>query len=75
MYAPATEEYKEFLKYANKLYSEGLLDPEFSTQTAQQWQAKVKADQCGIYSGSPTTLDPSTTAAAAQPAAAHQRHQ
>ena len=45
-----------------KLYSEGLLDPEFSTQTAQQWQAKVKADQCGIYSGSPTTLDPSTTA-------------
>ena len=62
MYAPATEEYKEFLKYANKLYSEGLLDPEFSTQTAQQWQAKVKADQCGIYSGSPTTLDPSTTA-------------
>ena len=36
MYAPATEEYKEFLKYANKLYSEGLLDPEFSTQTAQQ---------------------------------------
>ncbi len=62
VYAPATEEYKEFLKYANKLYSEGLLDPEFSTQTAQQWQAKVKADQCGIYSGSPTTLDPSTTA-------------
>ncbi len=35
VYAPATEEYKEFLKYANKLYSEGLLDPEFSTQTAQ----------------------------------------
>lgn len=27
VYAPATEEYKEFLKYANKLYSEGLLDP------------------------------------------------
>ena len=62
VYAPATEEYKEFLKYANKLYSEGLLDPEFSTQTAQQWQAKVTSGQCGVYSGSPTALDPSTTA-------------
>lgn len=75
MYAPATEEYKEFLKYANKLYSEGLLDPEFSTQTAQQWQAKVKADQCGIYSGSPHHAGPLHHRAAAQPAAAHQRHQ
>ena len=62
VYAPATEEYKEFLKYANKLYSEGLLDPEFSTQTAQQWQAKVTSGQCGVYSGSPTALDASTTA-------------
>lgn len=62
VYAPATEEYKEFLLFANKLYKEGLLDPEFSTQTAQQWQAKVKVDQCGVYSGSPTTLDPSVTA-------------
>lgn len=62
VYAPATEGYKAFLEYANKLYSEGLLDPEFSTQTSQQWQAKVMANQCGVYSGSPTSLDPSTTA-------------
>ena len=62
VYAPATEEYKGIPKYANKLYSEGLLDPEFSTQTAQQWQAKVTSGQCGVYSGSPTALDPSTTA-------------
>ena len=62
VYAPATEEYKAFLEYTNKLYEEGLLDVEFSTQTSQQWQAKVKADQCGVYSGSPTTLDPSVTA-------------
>lgn len=61
VYAPATAEYKDFLLYANKLYEEGLLDVEFSTQTSQQWQAKVKADQCGVYSGSPTTLDPSVT--------------
>lgn len=62
VYAPAMEEYKEFLLYANKLYSEGLLDPEFATQTSQQWQAKVAANLCGVYSGSPTSLDPSTTA-------------
>lgn len=61
VYAPATAGYKEFLKYTNKLYKEGLLDPEFSTQTTQQWSAKVKANQCGVYSGSPTMLDPSTT--------------
>lgn len=62
VYAPATDEYKEFLLFANKLYNEGLLDPEFSTQTAQQWQAKVKANQCGVYSGSPTALEATTTA-------------
>lgn len=61
VYAPALPEYKEFLTYANKLYSEGLLDPEFSTQTSQQWQAKVKAGICGIYSASPTLLDPEVT--------------
>lgn len=61
VYAPALPEYKEFLTFANKLYEEGLLDPEFSTQTAQQWQAKVKSDMCGVYSGSPTALDPETT--------------
>lgn len=61
VYAPALPEYKEFLLYAHKLYEEGLLDPEFSTQTAQQWQAKMKSDMCGVYSGSPTGLDPETT--------------
>lgn len=61
VYAPAMPEYKEFLTFANKLYEEGLLDPEFSTQTVQQWQAKMKSDMCGVYSGSPTGLDPETT--------------
>lgn len=61
VYAPALPEYKEFLAYTNKLYTEGLLDPEFSTQTSQQWQAKVKADMYGVYSASPTLLDAETT--------------
>ena len=62
VYAPAMDEYKAFLEYAHKLYEEGLLDPEYATQDAQQWQAKVTANLCGVYSGSPTALDPSTTA-------------
>lgn len=62
VYAPAMDSYKNFLEYAHKLYVEGLLDPEFATQDAQQWQAKVQANLCGVYSGSPTALDPSTTA-------------
>lgn len=61
VYAPALPEYKEFLTYMHKLYTEGLIDPEFSTQTSQQWQAKVKADMYGVYSASPTLLDPETT--------------
>lgn len=61
VYTPALPEYKNFLEFANKLYTEGLLDPEFSTQTVQQWQAKVKANICGVYSASPTMRDPETT--------------
>lgn len=61
VYAPATAKYKDFLVFAHKLYSEGLLDAEFSTQTSQQWQAKVKGGLCGVYSASPTLMDPATT--------------
>ena len=50
------------VEWLHMLYEEGLLDPEFATQDAQQWQAKVQANLCGVYSGSPTALDPSTTA-------------
>jgi len=61
VYVPALPEYKDFLAYTNKLYSEGLLDSEFSTQTSQQWQAKVKGGLVGVYNASPTLLDPATT--------------
>ncbi|MCR1842688.1 extracellular solute-binding protein [Murimonas intestini] len=39
-FADTTEDYKEFLKYFNKLYKEGILDPETFTQDSQQAQAK-----------------------------------
>lgn len=60
VYVPALASYKDFLTYANKMYKNGLLDPEFSTQTSQQWQAKVKGGLVGIYNASPTLLDAST---------------
>lgn len=40
VYVPAQDNYKEFLKYMNKLFAEGLLDKEFFTQTADQFNAK-----------------------------------
>ncbi|KKO53643.1 extracellular solute-binding protein [Paenibacillus sp. DMB20] len=61
VYVPAMKEYKDFLVYTNKLYKEGLIDPEFTTQTSQQWQAKVKGNLVGIYNASPTLLDAETT--------------
>lgn len=39
-FADTTEEYKEFLSYFNKLYNEGIIDPETFTQDSQQAQAK-----------------------------------
>lgn len=40
IYTRSSENYKEFLKYVNKLYEEELLDQEFFTQTADQYKAK-----------------------------------
>ncbi|GGG19493.1 extracellular solute-binding protein [Paenibacillus abyssi] len=34
-------EYKEMLDFAKKLYNEGLLDPEFITDTAASWTSKM----------------------------------
>lgn len=39
-FADTTEDYKEFLSYFQKLYADGLIDPETFTQDSQQAQAK-----------------------------------
>ena len=44
---PVTEPYKEFLKYMNVLWSEGLIDPEYFTQTGDQLYAKFGAGLAG----------------------------
>lgn len=41
IFGPATEEWKEMLRYLNKLMENGLLDPEFLTSSLDDWTAKM----------------------------------
>ncbi len=50
-------EYKEYLKFLNKLWNEELIDKEFLTNTVQQFNAKAKANIYGVHNISPTALD------------------
>ena len=47
VYIPLHEKYYDYLVYMNKLWSEGLLDPDYFTQTAQQLYAKSEAGLVG----------------------------
>lgn len=42
-------EYKEYLKFLNKLYSEGLLDPQVASHTWEQYVAKGAEGRVGIF--------------------------
>lgn len=44
--------YKEYLAEMAKWYKEGLIDPEFSTQDAKQFEAKMTSDVGSAYYGS-----------------------
>lgn len=44
---------KDALIFLNKMYEEGLIDPEFVTDDAYRWQSKVKS---GIFGAGPTKL-------------------
>ena len=61
VFTPMLPEFKEYLAYINKLYKDGLIDPEMLTQTSQQSLAKSKSGVVGIYNASPTNLPPETT--------------
>lgn len=47
-FAPTTEEYRQFLEFANKLYTEGLIDPDSFVQQVPDYTAKGNADRIGI---------------------------
>lgn len=44
-YAPTSTEHKEMLDFMKKLYNEGLLDPEFITDTPDSWTSKMTTDK------------------------------
>lgn len=44
-----TEEYKEFLKWMNKLYADGILDVEYITNTSQQFWEKATSGKVGFW--------------------------
>ncbi len=53
VFTPAQEGYKEALKYMNRLYEEGLLDPEIFTMTGDTYTAKCQDenDIVGAFTG------------------------
>ena len=59
VYIPYRSEYKEYLKYMNKLWNEGLLDQDLFTQTQGQVDAKLTDGRVGFVSCSaPVAVDP-----------------
>ncbi|MEF3311969.1 extracellular solute-binding protein [Paenibacillus sp. GYB004] len=53
---PVQNEYKEYISYLNKLFSEKLLDNEMFVQTSQQMAAKGNSNQIGAFVGSAPDL-------------------
>lgn len=51
-YGAYEPEFKDFVAEMAKWYSEGLLDPEFSTQDSKQFDSKMINDMGGAYYGS-----------------------
>ena len=59
VFAPTSEQYKEMLVFLNKLYNEGLLDPEAFTQDTNQFKQKLfngKAVAAGLWLGEETNF-------------------
>ncbi|MQA20059.1 extracellular solute-binding protein [Rugamonas sp. FT103W] len=50
-YSPADPAYRDFLVTMRQWYSEGLLDPDYLSQTERQFDAKMTNNQVGAYAG------------------------
>ena len=48
-YGPAQDGYKEYLSFLNKLYSEGLMDPDFMVQDRTTVQSKILNGEVGAW--------------------------
>ncbi|MDL2233655.1 extracellular solute-binding protein [Ruminococcaceae bacterium OttesenSCG-928-L11] len=49
IFAPTDPRYREFLEYTNKLYTEGLIDPDGFVQQTADFLAKGKAGLIGLF--------------------------
>ena len=49
VYAPITDNYKEYVTFMNKLYSEKLIDQEVYSQSDEQKKAKGQNNQLGLF--------------------------
>ena len=47
-FAPVSEQHKDMLDLMKRMYNEGLLDPEFLTDTQDSWTAKMTTDQAFV---------------------------
>jgi len=47
-FAPTTQQHKDMLDLMKKMYNEGLLDPEFLTDTQDSWSAKMTTDKAFV---------------------------
>lgn len=61
-YVPNEANYKEFLKYMNRLYTEGLIDAEYFTQTDDQRKAKEAQGLVGSFTNHASWLENSDPA-------------
>ena len=50
VFAPSTNEYKEYIRFMNKLWKEGLIDPDSFSQSITQQSAKGIAGKLGMFS-------------------------
>lgn len=51
VFAPIQSSYKDYLAILNKLYTDGLLDPDFAVQDGTTNQAKITSGQTGMWLG------------------------
>ena len=51
VFGPATDKYRDLLKYLATLYQEGLMEKEAGTITLEQWEARVATNQSFIAGG------------------------
>ena len=56
VYGPVTDNYKEWLKWMNKLYSNNLIDPDYFSGDSDIYMKKAMENRVGLYVDNPAVL-------------------